>query len=507
MSSIVYLKNKSNGRVYAYLNESKWDSGSGKCRCKRKCLGHVDPVTGDIVPNKGKKDPTAVSVRTVGVSKFLEMVSEKIGLTQSLKAAFPDHWKLILSSMFYTLREPENMSRIRYWSLENETPFKKQITEKDLLSLFPEITENALFLFYRNWRDRFESDDFFMFHVTSISSFDRRMETIRFNDLPNISVKPEMFLSMTIDQKSGLPVTFDLESSLPVNYTDIRRCESTQRWLDFHRIIQILDMDYCDNENLTDLLNTGHRFIIRASPQFEFARDSIKRVEDRIMDLSNYITIDGEPFFVMSFVNYINGRKCFVHIYFSPDDAEKEFSLLLSLIETCEKEMKNNIYVKEHEAFYDRYFIRHGTKDGGFIEKNGEAIMSYNDVAGFVVLMSNTVKNPAQAFHHYFTKSRMQKSFDNLQNERDRTDLKLYSDTNYRGLLFIRFLAYILYSEISNRIRSYSPTSDMTFTSAINEMSAMKKVTIGDKPPIFTQVNPVQAKILRAFGINISELG
>ena len=61
MSSIVYLKNKTNGKTYAYLNESVWDKETGRCRCKRKCLGHLDPATGEIIPNKGKKDSALVS--------------------------------------------------------------------------------------------------------------------------------------------------------------------------------------------------------------------------------------------------------------------------------------------------------------------------------------------------------------------------------------------------------------------------------------------------------------
>ena len=36
MSSIVYLKNKTNGKVYAYLNESEWDPATKRCRCRRK---------------------------------------------------------------------------------------------------------------------------------------------------------------------------------------------------------------------------------------------------------------------------------------------------------------------------------------------------------------------------------------------------------------------------------------------------------------------------------------
>ena len=506
MSSIVYLKNKTNGRVYAYLNESVWDSREGKCRCKRKCLGHVDPDTGDIVPNKGKKDISTITVRTVGVSQFLGRISERIGLTESIKAAFPDHWKLFLSCVFYVLREPTGMARIRGWSSENDTPYRKPISDEDLMDLFSRVTDNALFSFFREWRDHFDEKAFYMFHTASASSFDSGVDTVRFNDLPDVSVKPETCLSITFDLKSGLPVTFMADNRLPVNYMDIRKSESDSRWLEFDKTLQVLDMDYCNAENLNDLLTTNHRFLLRASPQFEYARDSIARVKDRIMDLSNYITIDGEPFFVMSFVNYLNGKKYFVHIYFSPDEAQKEFSLFLSLIDTCEKELRSGIRIKEHETFYDRYFLKIPGSGNSFVEKNGEAIMSYNDVAGFFVLISNVVKNPSQAFRFFSRKNDLKRAFSNIQNAGDQKRFRLDSPANYRGLLFLRFISYILYTEIRNRTRSYPPTSKMPFYELMDELSAMKKVTVMDQAPQFTQFTPAQTKVLKAFDIDVSDL-
>ena len=506
MSSIVYLKNKTNGKTYAYLNESVWDSETGKCKCKRKCLGHLDPVTGDIVPNRGKKDSSLVTVKSIGVNNLLEKVSEKIGLTESIKAAFPTDWKLILSFMFYNLREPTTMSRIRYWSQENETPFRKQISEDLVINLFQNITENSLFSFYREWRDHFDDADFFTYYVSSVSSFERRTETIRFNDLPMMLIRPETVISMTYNMKSGLPVVFDTPNRLPVNLTDIRKSESKNLWLDFNKVISVLDMDYCNEENLGDLLRSNSRFLLRASPQFPLARNSIEKVRDRIMDLSNYKTIDGNSFFVMSFVNYIGGRKCFVHIYYSTTDAEKEFSYFLSLIDKCESELKNGVFVREHEQFYQKYFLITDRPGGRSVEKNGEAIMSYNDVAGFVVLISNVVKNPTQAITSFMNKGVLQKNFDNLLNEKDRANLRLYIDANHRSLLFLRFLSFILFTEINDRIKSYPPTSEISFTDVMNEMSSMKKITIGDKAPVFTQVGQAQAKILKAFGINVSDM-
>lgn len=507
MSSIVYLKNKTNGKVYAYLNESIWDSKAKKCVCRRKCLGHVDPDTGDIVPNRGRKDTGFVTVKSIGIKQFLGRISEKIGLTGALKQAFPDNWKLILTCTFYNLVERYDMSNIGFWSMDNDTPFGKAISAQDITDMFSDITENNLFIFYREWRDMFTDDEFYMIHTSSISSYDKRSETIRFNDLPMTFVNPLTHLSITFAGKTGLPVTIGVNNRLPQNLTDIRRRETENSWLDMEKTIQVLDMDFCTDENLDDLFRSNHRFLIRSMPEFEFAKNSIENVKYRIMDLNNYITVDGEPFFVMSFMNYWKGKKCYVHIFYSTADAENEFSLFLSLIENCQKELKSGTFILEHEEFYKKYFLIRETPQGRLVEENGEAIMTYNNVAGFVVLISNSVKSSTHALRYYMKRDRVQKNFENLLNEKDRNNLKLYNESNYHSRLFLQFLSITLYTEINQRVKSYPPTSEMSFNEVMHEMSSLKRVTLpGSNESVLTNVSGNQAKILKAFGIDPDNL-
>ena len=50
---------KATGIVYVYETQAKWDPEKKQSRYgKRKLVGHVDPETGDVVPNR----PTRASV-------------------------------------------------------------------------------------------------------------------------------------------------------------------------------------------------------------------------------------------------------------------------------------------------------------------------------------------------------------------------------------------------------------------------------------------------------------
>ena len=52
--AIIKYANQS-GVVYAYESISEWDPEKKQSRSKRKCLGRVDPDTGEIIPTSGKR--------------------------------------------------------------------------------------------------------------------------------------------------------------------------------------------------------------------------------------------------------------------------------------------------------------------------------------------------------------------------------------------------------------------------------------------------------------------
>jgi uncharacterized protein YcbK (DUF882 family) len=58
MSSISKSYNKQNGVTYVYeVIENYWDKEKKQSRSKRKLIGKIDPVTGEMVPTSSKGRP------------------------------------------------------------------------------------------------------------------------------------------------------------------------------------------------------------------------------------------------------------------------------------------------------------------------------------------------------------------------------------------------------------------------------------------------------------------
>ena len=61
--AIVKQYHKDTDTTYVYESTSYWDAEKGQSRSRRKVIGKVDPVTGEVIPTGGrgrkKKDPDA----------------------------------------------------------------------------------------------------------------------------------------------------------------------------------------------------------------------------------------------------------------------------------------------------------------------------------------------------------------------------------------------------------------------------------------------------------------
>lgn len=77
--AIIKYANQS-GVVYAYESISEWDPEKKQSRSKRKCIGRVDPDTGEIIPTSGrrgrppkeKKDPSPADTENVALMETAE---------------------------------------------------------------------------------------------------------------------------------------------------------------------------------------------------------------------------------------------------------------------------------------------------------------------------------------------------------------------------------------------------------------------------------------------------
>lgn len=216
MASPVYLKNK-NGTTYIYENVSYWDKKTKKPKSKRRCIGHLDPETGEVQPNgrrggnrkstepKTEKESPKCYTYSCGVSTLPGKVCADIGLDRILKKIFPDDRTAILTCAYYLVSEGQALSRAEKWSQQALTPYGKMLADQRISELLTRITPGLSQDFFSAWIEHNRSDRYYCMDITSVSSYSEQNEFVSYGYNRDKEKLPRINLLMVSGHTSHLP--------------------------------------------------------------------------------------------------------------------------------------------------------------------------------------------------------------------------------------------------------------------------------------------------------------
>ena len=207
----VYLKNKKNGTTYVYESTGHWNKEKQMCICDRKCVGKLDPLTGEIIfskkhlesnqpePLKSKPGPVPATESRhhfYGATYLFDAIGKKLGITNDLKRCFPDTYRQILSLAYYLILEDRNpLSRFPKWAATHKHPFGKNIPSQRSSELFASITSDAKEQFFAQQGKRRIEKEYLAYDTTSISSYSKSLIQVKYgvnkdhDPLPQINLR------------------------------------------------------------------------------------------------------------------------------------------------------------------------------------------------------------------------------------------------------------------------------------------------------------------------------
>ncbi|MBO7351996.1 MAG: hypothetical protein J6U12_03670, partial [Candidatus Methanomethylophilaceae archaeon] len=369
MSSIVYMKSKKGDNVYVYLNE-KTESGY-----RRKCIGHLDRITGEIVPNREKGDAPSVVTRSYGVNLLLRKISDDIGLTESLQIIFKDSWDSIMTLVFYILCEGSGFDKLERWMEFNETPRMWPLNLDQVNSILKGVTQDAIDSFFRVWNKRVDDEGYVVSSVSTEQTVDKASK----NDF-----EKEFYTEIQVcfGRESGLPIAYRIHPTRYRTVPEMIESERWMEWLDEKKPSYYLTKEQTEEMDIVPIAGMDRSYLLElptSNNLFDSYLEGFK-VED-----GTYASQ------VRTGRRRISGHDANIHIFYDPRRAELEISRFLAMMDRCHFELTNQQYVVSHSALYNRYFIFKGREEAEF---NSEAIMKHNKPAGFRILVSNDIDDP-----------------------------------------------------------------------------------------------------------------
>jgi len=515
--SLVYLKNKKSGVTYVYECKSFWNKEKKRPDSTRKCIGKLNPETNEIISSKQiqstkpttvNQEPTVATVKTIGPTILLDHICEKIELASILKKSFPEHWNVILSLAYFQTIEGKALSRVEHWSETHRHPYKEYIDNRRVSELLPTITEEKQLSFFKKWAEKRLEEEYLAYDITSVSSYSELNNMVRYGYNRDGESLPQINLAMLFGEKTKLPVYF---KSLPGSIKDVSTlCNfiKTATFLHMGKLHLVMDKGFYSHKNIDEMFDKHMKFTIAVPFSSKFAKEQVEKVRDAITDHKHFIKVNDQNLFcISSLTKWAEEKKrIYVHVFYNATNATTDYELFLDRMNQWEIELKNNVMSEDHQKYYDQYFlIKETPKRGKQISYNQSAIDAYKkNAAGYLVLLSNDIKDPIEALKAYRNKDVVEKGFDNLKNRLDMKRLRVHLEASMKGRLFIQFIALILVSYIQQIINKQDIFKFGTVSELLEELELLNTVKFSNHyDQITSELTKKQKEIFTAFDLDL----
>ena len=503
MGTTVFYKNKKNGVTYAYESEPYWDKEKQQGRSKRKCIGHVDTETGEIIPNHPKDNgsiiETAVKKRGpktaeyckrtfYGATYLFDEIGRKLGIMEDLSKCFPDTCKKILSIVYFLIIEDRNpLSRFPHWSAIHKHPYGDDIPSQRSSDLFASITEEDRLRFFRLQGKRRAGKEYWAYDTSTISSYSKCLKQVQYGHNKEHDPLAQINLALLFGEESQLPFYY---RKLPGNITDVKTVKNLLADLDYfgyQKVRMVMDRGFYSEDNINGLFRDHIKFLIGVRLSLKFVKTELEQYRDSVRTWSNY-NREYDVYMICIPVEWdytqerpyrgdaIKGkRRMYLHLYFNSQKAvDDELEFTKKMIGLNE-ELESGGIVPENKKLYEKYFdVKSTPVRGTTVIARQEVVDEAKKNYGYFALISNELKDPAEALKIYRNKDLVEKAFCNIKERLDCRRLAVSSELSLDGKLFVEFIALIYLSYIKKQMQDEKLFKDYTMQEIIDKFDLIE---------------------------------
>lgn len=510
--AIVYQTDKRSGITYAYESISRWDKEKRQSRSKRTLIGRVVGEDKQIIPTDGrgrKKEggkPGAKAGRPAvteatryfyGATYLLDVIGEKLGITEDLKQCFPAIYRQILSIAYYLILEDKNpLYRFEKWGILHKHPYGKTITSQRSSDVFMAITEESKQAFFRLQGKRRTEKEFLAYDITSISSYSECLRQVQYGRNKEEDALPQLNLALVFGEQSNLPFYYrKLAGNIPDSKT-VKQLLVTLDSLGFSKVKLVMDRGFYSEANISALFKAHLKFLISVKMSLAFVKENLDPIYDGFRSFESYSekydlycrTVQAEWAYTQ-FRPYkkdaVSGsRRIYIHYYTNIDRAAEEEKAFDRKLNALHQELISGNRLPEHEKLYSKYFkVTSTPKRRPKVRVNQQAVLDSKRYYGFFALLTNETMDAVTALEVYRNKDLVEKAFGNLKERLNLRRTLVSSEHSLDGKLFVEFLALIYLSYIKKQMQDSGLFKTFSLQQALDKVDLIEYFEIPGKHP------------------------
>ena len=524
---------KRTGITYAYETEYYWDKEKKQSRAKRVCIGKVDPVTGEIVPTRGRArkgeakmlkatpgktgpKPFAESKRLYyGATYLLESFSDQIGLTNDLKQCFPDTYKKLLSVAFYLILEDNNpLYRFEKWNLTHKHPYGQDIASPRSSELFGSITDDQVTKFLRLQAKRRVEDEYWAYDSSSISSYSETLNQVQWGKNKEDDKLPQINLLLVFGETSGLPFYYrKLAGNIPDSKT-VKHLLEDLDILGFGKTKFVMDRGFYSEDNINGLYREHVKFLVGVKLSLKFIKKNLDEIYDDIRMFTNYDeSINTYGYTVSAEWDYSqerpykgdvikDKRRIYIHYYYSIEKGADDEQAFDKRITELGSELQQGKLVEEHKKAYAQFFeVKDTPVRGRTVYYKEDEIKAARRYLGYFALITNEKMDAFTALHLYRMKDIVEKAFGNIKDRLNMRRLLAKSEKNLDGKIFTEFVALILISHLDHKMKETNLYKTYSMQQLLDKLDVLECFEDENRKLRIGELLNKQAEIYETLGV------
>jgi transposase len=521
---------KVGNHLYIYEVSGYRDS-NGKPRNKKHPVGKVDPQTGEeifkpeFVPklarygrplpaqNKGGKETFSIrdlkssTVRDYGAAYFLESIAQQIGLKEVLSSSCGQLCGELLTLAEYLICSEDPFAYCAHWIEGTETAEGRSLSSQRVSDLLHEITAADRGAFFRRWSEYRQEREYLALDITSISSWSELIEDVEWGYNRDGEKLAQVNLCMLMGETSRLPV---FQTVYAGSLKDVSTFKTTIQeascYMKGKRLLLVMDKGFYSAKNVNMLLESRERygFLLAVPFTASFAKDLARGEREGIDTPEHTLPVNKGAVRMVSrriaWGNTESSATLTAHVYFNAlkaaaakDDLYAHVSALLKRA----KEDGGNEKLKEE---IKKYLVVRKTKTGTAYTINHQALEKELAHSGWLVLITNRIKDGEEALECYRAKDVVEKGFMKLKNAIDLRRIRVHSQESMQNKVFVGFIALILLSHINKVMVQKKMYRDMSMKDVLYTLKKLRVQKIAGKNILFP-ITLEQRNIYNAFSI------
>lgn len=525
---IVHQKDRRSGITYAYESISTWDKEKKQSRSKRTLVGRVDKETGEIIPTDGRmkgeklpKPPSKAKIVTqyrrlfFGATYLLDVIGDKLGVTDDLRKCFPGTYTQILSIAYFLILEDKNpLYRFEKWGMLHKHPFGEDISSQHSSEIFSEIGEDAVRCFFQMQGTRRTEREYWAYDITTISSYSECLRQVQYGRSKENDGLPQLNLALVFGEQSNLPFYY---RKLAGNITDVNTVKTLvedMENLGFRKVKLVMDRGFYSADNINGLLKEHLKFIVAVKMSLVYVRSELDKIYDDFLTFEYYNEDYGVYSTTVAYewpysqVRPYKGdvleekRRVYIHFYYNIDKAAEDQKSFDRRLMELKRELVSGERKSEHEKLYKKYFDVKSTPVRGLrVTVREDALKKAKRYYGFFALLSNETMESITALELYRNKDLVEKAFGNLKERLNFRRTLVSSEQSLYGKLFVEFVALIYLSYLNKQIRDAHLYKDYTMASILDRLDVIECLEIPSRKLQVGEILDKQRDLYLALGI------